>query len=63
MVNFKFLAHFLVDHLAYPVVSSLILLLCEFLAFAYYYYYYYYYYYSLEFFTAAYAGGLSQEIE
>ena len=33
--NFKFLAHLLVDHLAYPVVSSLILLLCKFAAFAY----------------------------
>ena len=28
MVKFKFLAHFPVDHLAHPVVSSLVLLLC-----------------------------------
>ena len=28
MLKFKFLAHFSVDHLAYPVVSSLIFLLC-----------------------------------
>ena len=36
MVKFKFLAHLPVDHLAHPVVSSLILLLCQFAAFAYY---------------------------
>ena len=46
MVKFKFLPHLPVDHLAHPVVSSPILLLCQFGAFAYYvidYYYYYYY--------------------
>ena len=32
VVKFKFLAHFPVDHLADPVVSRLILLLCEFAA-------------------------------
>ena len=32
MVKFKFLAHFPVDHLAHPVVSSLVLLLCQFAA-------------------------------
>ena len=36
LVKFKFLAHFPVDHLAHPVESSLLLLLCEFAAFAYY---------------------------
>ena len=36
MVKFKLLAHFPVDHLAHPVVSSLVLLLCQFAAFAYY---------------------------
>ena len=36
MVKFKFLAHFPVDHLAHPVVSSLVLSLCQFAAFAYY---------------------------
>ena len=36
MVKFKYLAHFPVDHLAHTVVSSLILLLCQFAAFAYY---------------------------
>ena len=36
MVKFKFLAHFPVDHLAHPVMSSLVLLLCQFAAFAYY---------------------------
>ena len=36
MAKFKFLAHFPVDHLAHPVVSCLILLLCSFVAFAYY---------------------------
>ena len=36
MVKFKFLAHFPVDHLAHPVVSSLVLLLSQFAAFAYY---------------------------
>ena len=36
MVKFLFLAHLPVDHLADPVVSSLILLLCLFAAFAYY---------------------------
>ena len=36
MVKFQFLAHFPVDHLAHPVVSSLVLLLCQFAAFAYY---------------------------
>ena len=36
MVKFKFLAHFPVDHLAHPVVSSLVLLRCQFAAFAYY---------------------------
>ena len=36
MVKFKFLAHLPVDHLAHPVVSSLVLLLCQFAAFAYY---------------------------
>ena len=36
MVKFKFLAHFLVNHLAHPVVSSLVLLLCQFAASAYY---------------------------
>ena len=36
MVKFKFLAQFPVDHLAYPVVSSLVLLLCQFVAFDYY---------------------------
>ena len=55
MVKFKFLAHLPVDHLAHPVVSSLILLLRKFAAFANYviegfdasnYYYYYYYYYK-----------------
>ena len=35
-VKFKFLAHFPVDHLADPVVSRLILLLCLFAAFPYY---------------------------
>ena len=35
MVKFQFLAQFPVDHLAYPVVSRLILILCEFTAFAY----------------------------
>ena len=34
--NFKFLAHFPVDHLADPAVSSFIFLLCQFAAFAYY---------------------------
>ena len=33
MAKFKFLAHFPVDHLAHPVVSSLVLLLCQFAAF------------------------------
>ena len=61
MVKFRCLAHFPVDHLAHLVVSSLVLLLCQFAVFAYYvidgfisvttvyiyyYYYYYYYYYS-----------------
>ena len=36
MVKFKFLAHLPGDHLAHPVVSHLILLLCLFAAFAYY---------------------------
>ena len=36
MVKFKFLAHFPVDQLAHPVMSSLVLLLCQFAAFAYY---------------------------
>ena len=36
MVKFKFLAHFPVDNLAHPVVSNLVLLLCQFAAFAYY---------------------------
>ena len=36
MVKFKFLANFPVDHLAHPVVSSLVLLLFQFAAFAYY---------------------------
>ena len=35
MVKFKFLVHLPVDHLADPVVSSLIFLLCYFVAFAY----------------------------
>ena len=35
MVKFKFLAHFPVYHLAHPVVSSLVLLLRQFAAFAY----------------------------
>ena len=35
MINFRFLAHFPVDHLAHPVVSRLIVLLCQFAAFAY----------------------------
>ena len=35
MVKFKFLAHFPVDHIAYPIVSSLLLRLCQFAAFAY----------------------------
>ena len=35
MVKFKFLEHFPVDHLANPVVSSFVLLLCQFAAFAY----------------------------
>ena len=34
--QFKFLAHFPVDHLAHSVVSSLVLLLSQFAAFAYY---------------------------
>ena len=55
MVELKFPAHFPVDHLADPVLPRLILLLCQFVAFAYYmidrfvsvtaYYYYYNYYY------------------
>ena len=36
MVKFKFLAHFPVDHLTNPVMSSLVLLLCQFAASAYY---------------------------
>ena len=36
MVKFKFLAHFPMDPVAHPVVSSLVLLLCQFAAFAYY---------------------------
>ena len=36
MVKFKFLSHPPVDHLGNPVVSSLVLLLCQFAAFAYY---------------------------
>ena len=36
MVRFKFLAQFPVDHLAHPIVSSLILFLCQFAAFVYY---------------------------
>ena len=36
MVKFKFLAHFPVDHIADPVSSRLVLLLCQFAAFAYY---------------------------
>ena len=36
MVKFKLLGHLPVDHLAHPVVSSLVLLLCQFSAFAYY---------------------------
>ena len=36
MVEFKFLAHLSVDHLAHPLMSNLILLLCKFAAFAYY---------------------------
>ena len=35
-VKLKFLAHFPVDHLAHPIVSSLVLLLCQFAAFVYY---------------------------
>ena len=31
MVKFKFLAHFPVDHLSLPVMSSLVLLLCQFI--------------------------------
>ena len=38
MVELKFPAHFPVDHLADPGVSRLVLLLCQFAAFAYYYY-------------------------
>ena len=34
MVKFQFLAHFPVDHFAWPVVSSLIPFLCELAAFA-----------------------------
>ena len=34
MVKFKCLAHFPVDHLAHPAVSSFVLLLCQFAAFA-----------------------------
>ena len=34
MVKFKFLAQFPLNHLSYPVVSSLILFLCQFAAFA-----------------------------
>ncbi len=36
MVKFKLLAQFPVDHLTHPVVSSRVLLLCQFSAFAYY---------------------------
>ena len=36
MVKFEILAHYPVNHLAHPVVSSLELLLCQFAAFAYY---------------------------
>ena len=36
MVKFKLLAYFPVDHLAHPVMSSLVLLLCQFAAFTYY---------------------------
>ena len=36
MVKFKFLAHFPVDNLAHPVVSSLVLLRCQFAELAYY---------------------------
>ena len=36
MVKYKFLARFPVDHLAHPVMSSLVLLPCQFGAFAYY---------------------------
>ena len=42
MVKFKFHAHFPVDHLAHLVMSSLVLLLCQFAALSYYHYYYYY---------------------
>ena len=35
MVRFKFLAHCPVDHLAHPVVSSLVLHLCQFAVFYY----------------------------
>ena len=49
MVKFKLFAHLPVDHLANPVVSRLVLLLCQFTAFA---YYYYYYFTSCEFFTS-----------
>ena len=31
MVKFKFLAHFPVDHLAHPVMSTLVLLLCQYI--------------------------------
>ena len=36
MVKYKFLEHFPLDHLAHPIVSSLVILLCQFAAFAYY---------------------------
>ena len=35
-VNFRFLAHFPVEHLAHPVVFSLVLFQCKFAAFGYY---------------------------
>ena len=35
MVKFLFFAQFSVDHLSYPVVRSIELLLCYFIAFAY----------------------------
>ena len=56
MVKLKFFAHFPGDHLAHPVVSRLVLLLWQFVAFAYYVIdgfisvatdYYYYYYFTL----------------
>ena len=77
MIELKFPAHFSVDHLAYPVLSRLILLcllhslimwlivssLSPHSLHYYYYYYYYYYFTSWEFFISVLADGFSLDFE